>query len=129
MYSMKKEVVSCLFPSTSNERNYSNRNSMQKSGALQNMIPVMINASPKSSFDAIMEEFDSIFSLSVASFEEAYRTLDERTQYDSQLNDDLHTYVKSCQRVVTGLLEWSMTTKRYQIQSCLQPDGTALVCL
>lgn len=101
----------------------------QKSGALQNMIPVMINAQPNASLDAIMADFEALFAKSVASYDDAYRQLDERTQGDGRVNEDLRTYVRDCRRFVTGLLEWSLMTKRYGMKSCLQADGSALVCL
>ena len=93
------------------------------------MIPVMINANPSASIEAIMEEFADIFALSVASFEEAYQVLDERTKSDAELNADLGKYVRGCQCLVTGLLQWSLMTPRYQMGACLQEDGSAIVCL
>jgi hypothetical protein len=101
----------------------------QKSGALQNMIPVMINANPSASIEAIMDEFADMFARSVAGFEKAYQVLDEQTKHEGKLNADLASYVRGCQRIVTGLLQWSLMTPRYQIAACLQEDGSAIVSL
>jgi hypothetical protein len=93
------------------------------------MIPVMINANPHASFDTVMADFEAIFASCASNFDAAYEALDEKTRADSELNKELGLYVRHCRRFVTGLLEWSLATKRYQIQSCLQDDGSALVCL
>lgn len=93
------------------------------------MIPVMINEKPHANLDTVMDDFETLFASSVANFDKAYHKLDKRTQGNDSLNKELRTYVRDCRRFVTGLLEWSLMTKRYGMQSCLQPDGSALVCL
>jgi hypothetical protein len=101
----------------------------QRSGVIQNIIPVIAYASGTDDITTVTQEFMDIFQTSVNTFEEAYQLLKALASPDPKLSEDIQKYIQNCQTITTGLLEWMLRSERYSVGKHLQADGSALVPL
>ena len=102
---------------------------LQRSGVIQNIIPVIAYSSGTDDMATVTDEFMDIFQTSVNTFEESFQTLKALASPDPQLSEDIQKYVQNCQTITTGLLEWMLRSERYGVGKHLQADGSALVPL
>ncbi|TFB01573.1 Alpha-muurolene synthase [Trichoderma ghanense] len=102
---------------------------LQRSGVIQNIIPVIAYSSGTDDITTVSQEFMDIFQTSVNTFEESFQLLKALASPDPKLSDDIQKYIENCQTITTGLLEWMLCSERYGVAKHLQADGSALVPL
>lgn len=61
---------------------------------------------------------------SKASFEKAAEDLLRKTQHDQELWKHMRAVVDTHCHFVTGLVEWTLTSARYQLEDYMQDDGS-----
>ncbi|KAL7805679.1 isoprenoid synthase domain-containing protein [Trichoderma aethiopicum] len=127
IYSCQKELVRIDITSHSWKR--ANKEPLQRSGVIQNIIPVIAYSSGTDDITTVTQEFMDIFQRSVNTFEESFQLLKALASPDPKLSEDIQKYIENCQTITTGLLEWMLRSERYGVGKYLQADGSALVPL
>jgi hypothetical protein len=66
----------------------------------------------------------AILQASMARFEVAAISLGEMTVGQDKLTADTQAFIEWCRYFITGVLDWSLASRRYGMAKCLQEDGT-----
>ncbi|KAI0180222.1 terpenoid synthase [Hypoxylon sp. FL1284] len=98
-------------------------------GSLFNIVPVMFKNSGKQSLDAVSHDVEVALRESVRRFEEAATSLGETTSDDAKLSKEVQSFVNWCRHFITGVLQWSLESRRYGMAECLQEDGSLNIVL
>ncbi|KAI2639816.1 terpenoid synthase [Hypomontagnella submonticulosa] len=100
-------------------------------GSLFNLVPVIFkNCKPeKQSLDTVTHEIEVLLRESMRGFEDAATSLGEMTSSDAQLNEEVKSFIKWCRYFITGVLQWSLESKRYGMADCLHEDGSLSIVL
>ncbi|KAI1827568.1 terpenoid synthase [Xylaria intraflava] len=101
-------------------------------GSLLNIVPVMFkNMSPaeQGNMKAVSRNLDIALKGTMDRFEAAAAELDTTTAHDGQLHDNTLEYIKWCRYFITGVLYWSLESRRYGMAKCVNPDGTLSIVL
>ncbi|KAI1437892.1 terpenoid synthase [Xylaria sp. CBS 124048] len=101
-------------------------------GSLLNVVPVMFkNLIPaeQSNMAAVQRNLDAALNDTVARFEAAVQELDANSAHDDQLHSNVDEYVKWCRYFITGVLYWSLESRRYGMAKCINPDNTLSIVL
>ncbi|KAI1212333.1 terpenoid synthase [Annulohypoxylon truncatum] len=99
--------------------------------SLLNLVPVMFkNCDPeKQTLDTVTHDIEITLRDSMKGFEDAAASLTEITSHDSQVSKDTQSFIKWCRYFITGVLQWSLESKRYGMAECLQEDGSLNIVL
>ncbi|KAJ5711140.1 terpene synthase family metal binding domain-containing protein [Penicillium malachiteum] len=93
------------------------------SGSVLNVIPILFLAETASNLGSVMRTIEGMLQSSVSKFDEAAIQI-EASAAGSQYADQMQTYLDICRTTVTGLLTWSLSTKRYGLLRHRQSDGS-----
>ncbi|XDG00548.1 hypothetical protein ABKA04_000163 [Annulohypoxylon sp. FPYF3050] len=99
--------------------------------SLLNLVPVMFkNCDPaKQTLDTVTHDVEVLLQDSMKGFEEAATSLTEMTADDAQVSKDTQAFIKWCRYFITGVLQWSLESKRYGMAECLQEDKSLNIVL
>ncbi|KAI1393610.1 terpenoid synthase [Hypoxylon trugodes] len=99
--------------------------------SLLNLVPVMFkNCNPeKQSLDLVTHGIEETLRTTMRRFEEAATALSGMASHDVQLDKDVQAFIKWCRYFITGVLQWSLESKRYGMAECLHDDGSLSIVL
>ncbi|CAJ2503564.1 Uu.00g109580.m01.CDS01 [Anthostomella pinea] len=100
-------------------------------GSLLNIVPVMFKnmKSEEQDLGAVSRELDSALRATMARFEAAADTLTGMASGDVQLKRNIEDYIRWCRYFTTGVLYWSLESRRYGMADCINTDGTLSIVL
>jgi len=103
----------------------------QVQDSLWNIVPVIFHNSTQGgqNLDHVTNEVLRLLENAMQEFESAAKELDEMTATNGESSADMKAYVESCQYFITGVLEWSLTSKRYGMEKCMREDGSLSIVL
>jgi hypothetical protein len=79
--------------------------------------------------DMVTQELMVMLKASMAGFEVAAKGLSEMTAGQEQLSKDTQDFVKWSRYFITGVLDWSLASRRYGMAKCLLEDGSLDIIL
>ncbi|KAI0850930.1 terpenoid synthase [Daldinia vernicosa] len=99
--------------------------------SLFNLVPVMYkNCSPeKQTLDTVTRGIEAALRESMKGFEEAAKALGEMASDNAEVSRDVQAFIKWCRHFITGVLQWSLESKRYGMADCLHKDGSLSIVL
>ncbi|KAI1808456.1 terpenoid synthase [Daldinia bambusicola] len=101
--------------------------------SLFNLVPVMYhNCSPKKqTLDAVTRGVEASLRESMRGFEQAAKALVEMASDDDDaaVSRDVQAFIKWCRYFITGVLQWSLESKRYGMADCRHKDGSLSIVL
>ncbi|KAI1464706.1 terpenoid synthase [Daldinia caldariorum] len=99
--------------------------------SLFNLVPVMYhNCSPaKQTLDTVTRDVEASLRESMRGFEEAAKALGEMVSDDAKVSRDVQAFIKWCRYFITGVLQWSLESKRYGMAECRHQDGSLSIVL
>ncbi|KAI0115033.1 terpenoid synthase [Daldinia grandis] len=99
--------------------------------SLFNLVPVMYkNCSPeKQTLDTVTRGIEAALRESMRGFEEAAKALVEMASDNAEVSRDVQAFIKWCRHFITGVLQWSLESKRYGMADCLHKDGSLSIVL
>ncbi|KAI1452102.1 terpenoid synthase [Annulohypoxylon moriforme] len=99
--------------------------------SLLNLVPVMFkNCDPtKQTLDTVTQDIEVMLRDSMKGFEDAAASLTEMTSDDEQVSKDTQSFIKWSRYFITGVLQWSLESRRYGMAECLQEDGSLNIVL
>ncbi|KAK6950381.1 hypothetical protein Daesc_008708 [Daldinia eschscholtzii] len=99
--------------------------------SLFNLVPVMYkNCSPeKQTLDTVTRGVEAALQESMRGFEDAAKALGEMASDDAQVSRDVQAFIKWCRYFITGVLQWSLESKRYGMADCRHKDGSLSIVL
>lgn len=83
----------------------------------------------KQTLDTVTHDVEVLLQDSMKGFEEAATSLTEMTADDAQVSKDTQAFIKWCRYFITGVLQWSLESKRYGMAECLQEDKSLNIVL
>lgn len=83
----------------------------------------------KPNLDVVTHELMIMLQDSMSGFEIAAKDLVEMTAGQEQLSKDTHDFIKWCRYFITGVLDWSLASRRYGMAKCLLEDGSLDIIL
>ncbi|KAI1271745.1 terpenoid synthase [Xylaria sp. FL0933] len=98
-------------------------------GSLLNIVPVMFKNMKQKSMEAVSRDLDLALKETIARFEAAADTLDTIAPEDPQLHGNILEFIKWCRYFITGVLYWSLESRRYGMAKCINADGTLSIIL
>ncbi|KAI1418998.1 terpenoid synthase [Xylaria sp. FL1777] len=100
-------------------------------GSLLNIVPVMFKnmKQGQKSTEAVSRDLDIALKDTMQRFETAAEALDSMAPEDAQLHGHILDFVKWCRYFITGVLYWSLESRRYGMAKCINADGTLSVVL
>lgn len=88
------------------------------------------NCSPeKQSLDTVTHGIEVALRESMKGFERAATSLSETSSYDAQVSEDVQSFIKWCRYFITGVLQWSLESRRYGMADCVNEDGSLGIVL
>lgn len=98
-----------------------------------NLIPVLFynQNKEKRSLDSVTKEFMALLKTSMEKFEAAVTSLGAMTASDTdkKVEKDIQEFVLWCRYFITGVLVWSLESKRYGMAKCQLPDKSLSIVL
>ncbi|KAI0465680.1 terpenoid synthase [Xylaria cf. heliscus] len=101
-------------------------------GSLLNIVPVMfknMRQEDQKSMEAVSKGLDIALKETMDRFEAAVKDLSEIAPEDAQLHGNILDYIKWCRYFITGVLYWSLESRRYGMAKCINADGTLSIVL
>ncbi|KAI2627117.1 terpenoid synthase [Xylaria nigripes] len=101
-------------------------------GSLLNLVTVMfknICQADQIDMQAVSRNLDTALAESMDRFESAVTGLDEISAQDATLQGNIRDYVKWCRYFITGVLYWSLESRRYGMAKSINADGTLSIVL
>ncbi|KAI1164843.1 terpenoid synthase [Nemania serpens] len=101
-------------------------------GSLLNLVPVMFkNMEPEGrmNMDAVSRDLDIFLKETMERFEAAAEELGQIAPEDAQLHGNILDFIKWCRYFITGVLYWSLESRRYGMAKCINADGTLSIVL
>ncbi|KAI1381440.1 isoprenoid synthase domain-containing protein [Hypoxylon crocopeplum] len=98
-------------------------------GALQNLIPVIFHANGTGDLEDTMRDILQMAHTSREAFDKASDSLLNHAEGDKQLNKDIGLYSNTCRTFVTGLMHWSLESKRYGLRQYKREDTSLIIPL
>ncbi|KAI1343250.1 isoprenoid synthase domain-containing protein [Xylariaceae sp. FL0016] len=100
-------------------------------GSLLNIVPVMFKAmgSDPRKLDAVSRELEKALQESMERFESAASALCAMEPGQDELNQNIRDFIKWCRYFITGVLYWSLESRRYGMADCIGQDGTLSIVL
>ncbi|UZP32732.1 hypothetical protein NXS19_000548 [Fusarium pseudograminearum] len=84
---------------------------------------------PSMTLDMVVAELEARMRMAVKDFDDAARKLIEDTEGDGELRPLVEKHVEGCRSIVTGTLELTLTSLRYNISKLVQEDGSLKITL
>lgn len=79
--------------------------------------------------DAVSRDLDIALQGTIERFEAAAQELEAMTPEDSELRGNILNFIKWCRYFITGVLYWSLESRRYGMTKCINADGTLSIVL
>ncbi|KAI0430290.1 terpenoid synthase [Xylaria sp. FL1042] len=98
-------------------------------GSLLNIVPVMFKNMKQKSMEAVSRELDIALKETMERFEAAADALGAIAPEDPQLHGRILDFIKWCRYFITGVLYWSLESRRYGMAKCINADGTLSIVL
>ncbi|KAH7324543.1 isoprenoid synthase domain-containing protein [Stachybotrys elegans] len=101
-------------------------------GSLFNLIPVLFENldGDERRPDAVIAQVMELLKTSMCNFETAAVTLTKlAAEGNAQVDQDTAAFIMWCRYFITGVLDWSLKSKRYGMDNCIQDDGSVLAVL
>ncbi|KAI1125393.1 terpenoid synthase [Nemania abortiva] len=101
-------------------------------GSLLNIVPVMfknMKQEDQKSMDAVSRDLDVALKGTMERFEVAAEELSKIAPEDAQLHGNILSFIKWCRYFTTGVLYWSLESRRYGMAKCINADGTLSIVL
>ncbi|TGJ81358.1 hypothetical protein E0Z10_g7405 [Xylaria hypoxylon] len=100
-------------------------------GSLLNLVPVMFKNMKhgEKSMEAVSRDLDIALKQTMEKFEAAAEALGEIAPEDAQLHGNILDFIKWCRYFITGVLYWSLESRRYGMAKCINADGTLSITL
>ncbi|KAI0196365.1 isoprenoid synthase domain-containing protein [Astrocystis sublimbata] len=101
-------------------------------GSLLNLVPVMfkhMRREDQRNMDAVSSNLDIALKETIDRFEAAAEELSAIAPEDGQLHGNILDFIKWCRYFITGVLYWSLESRRYGMAKCVNADGTLSITL
>ncbi|KAI1810735.1 terpenoid synthase [Poronia punctata] len=101
-------------------------------GSLLNIVPVMfqhLTEECKDSMDSVSRDLDMALSETMSRFEAAAKELGEISPEKDELQGNILNFILWCRYFITGVLYWSLESRRYGMAKCINADGTLSIVL
>ncbi|GAW19686.1 hypothetical protein ANO14919_091750 [Xylariales sp. No.14919] len=100
-------------------------------GSLLNIVPVMFKNMKldQKSIEAVSKDLDVALKETMERFEDAADALGKIAPEDAELHGNILDFIKWCRYFTTGVLYWSLESRRYGMAKCINPDGTLSIVL
>ncbi|KAI1259520.1 terpenoid synthase [Xylariaceae sp. FL1019] len=101
-------------------------------GSLLNIVPVMfqhMQAEFQKDMTMVSKDLDAELQASMERFEESVNGLSQISPNDAVMHGNILEFVKWCRYFITGVLYWSLESRRYGMSKCINPDGTLSIVL
>ncbi|KAI3320917.1 terpenoid synthase [Xylariaceae sp. AK1471] len=100
-------------------------------GSLLNIVPVMFKnmEGNQKCIEAVSKDLNIALKETMERFEAAAKELNEIASDDAQLHTNILDYIKWCRYFITGVLYWSLESRRYGMAKCINADGTLSIVL
>jgi hypothetical protein len=101
-------------------------------GSLLNIVPVMfknMKLEKQKNMEAVSKDLNIALKETMARFESAAKELCEIAPDDAQMHSNILAFVKWCRYFITGVLYWSLESRRYGMAKCINADGTLSIVL
>ncbi|KAI0522057.1 terpenoid synthase [Xylaria bambusicola] len=98
-------------------------------GSLLNIVPVIFHNMKRGEMDAVSRDLDVTLKESMERFEAAAEEFRAMAPEDSELHGNILNYIKWCRYFITGVLYWSLESRRYGMAKCINADGTLSIRL
>ena len=95
--------------------------------APQNLVCIMLYWGEDKCIDSIISRIMEKLQASHASFEESYSILHNQTKHDESLNSDLKVCMDNDRTYVTGLIQWSLESRRYNRSWEFLSNGSVII--
>lgn len=79
--------------------------------------------------DAVSRDLDIFLKETMERFEAAAEELGQIAPEDAQLHGNILDFIKWCRYFITGVLYWSLESRRYGMAKCINADGTLSIVL
>lgn len=79
--------------------------------------------------DAVSRDLDIFLAETMERFEAAAEELSKIAPEDAQLHGNILDFIKWCRYFITGVLYWSLESRRYGMAKCINADGTLSIVL
>ncbi|KAF5016961.1 hypothetical protein F66182_11193, partial [Fusarium sp. NRRL 66182] len=79
--------------------------------------------------DAAVDDLEERMQQAVKEFDEAGNRLSERTRFDRETQSFVFRYIQGCRSIVTGTLDFTLSSPRYGISELIQEDGSLRIPL
>jgi len=83
----------------------------------------------KRSMDAVSRDLDVALKETMERFETAAKELGEISPEDAELHSNILNFILWCRYFITGVLYWSLESRRYGMAKCVNADGTLSIVL
>ncbi|RGP74326.1 hypothetical protein FLONG3_6105 [Fusarium longipes] len=84
---------------------------------------------PNMTLDTVVAELEARMRKAVKGFDDAARKLTKDTESEGELRSSVKRYVEGCHHIVTGTLEFTLASPRYNISKLIQEDGSLKISL
>ncbi|KAK5626974.1 hypothetical protein RRF57_002689 [Xylaria bambusicola] len=100
-------------------------------GSLLNIVPVKFHNMKQGqrNMDAVSRDLDLTLKETMERFEAAAEEFAAMAPEDSELHGNILDYIKWCRYFITGVLYWSLESRRYGMAKCINADGTLSIRL
>ncbi|KAI1361064.1 terpenoid synthase [Xylaria arbuscula] len=100
-------------------------------GSLLNIVPVMFHnmKQDQRNMDAVSRDLDVALEETMERFEAAAEELEVMAPEGSELRSNILNFIKWCRYFITGVLYWSLESRRYGMAKCINADGTLSIVL
>ncbi|KAJ5682867.1 terpene synthase family metal binding domain-containing protein [Penicillium macrosclerotiorum] len=97
-------------------------------GSVINAVPIFFHANESKGLDGAMATLVENIKLSIDRFDQAVLRL-ESNFTDKKLPPQEQKYLDTCRTTVTGLLQWSRSTDRYDLPRYMDKGGRCIITL
>ncbi|GAP88016.1 putative terpene synthase [Rosellinia necatrix] len=100
-------------------------------GSLLNIVPVMFKNMryDQRNMQAVSGDLDVALRETMERFEDAARELGEISPEEAEVHENILGFVKWCRYFITGVLYWSLESRRYGMAKCVNADGSLSIVL
>ncbi|RGP61196.1 terpene synthase [Fusarium sporotrichioides] len=84
---------------------------------------------PNMTLDMVVAELEARMRMAVSEFDDAASKLIEGMEVEGEMRFLVEKYVEGCRCIVTGTLEFTLTSPRYSISKLVQEDGSLKITL
>ncbi|KAJ8122618.1 hypothetical protein ONZ43_g1228 [Nemania bipapillata] len=101
-------------------------------GSLLNIVPVIfknMKQEDQKSMEAVSRHLDIALRETMERFEAAVEELSKIAPEDAELHGNILSFIKWCRYFITGVLYWSLESRRYGMAKCINADGSLNIVL